>query len=97
MEKHYGNIFSESESPRAMIFKEKFENATTLKSILDLMRQNNLTEATEMDTSLEECSDDMDCILREQGYWSVIGVRGDIVNIRKDAYGVIDTKVVSGE
>ncbi|CAB3221806.1 unnamed protein product [Arctia plantaginis] len=96
MEKQYGNIFSESESPRAMIFKEKFMNATSHDSILGLMRQNNLTEATGTDTPSQECSNDIDCIFREQGYWSVVGVRGDIVNIHKDAYGVIDTKVVSG-
>lgn len=96
MEELYGNIFSESESPRAMIFKQGFKNATSLNSIISLMRQNNITESNNTSSEREDCSNNVECIIRESGYWSVIGVRGDIVDQHKEAYGVIDTKVVSG-
>lgn len=99
MQEQYGNIFSETESPRAMLFKRGHQNATTLDSIISLMRQNNMTEANSTDhDDTDDCEDvdDVDCILREQGYWSVVGVRGDITRHYSEPYGVIDTKVVSG-
>lgn len=95
MEKLYGNIFSESNSPRAMIFKQGYKNATSLVSIISLMRQNNITKWNDTSSETVDCSNNEDCILRESGYWSVVGVRGDLVNLHKEAYGVIDTKVVS--
>lgn len=94
MEELHGDIFSGTQSPRAVLFKQGFRNATTLESIISLMRQNNMTEAN---STTAECSGDVDCILGERGYWSVLGVRGDIASLYKEAYGVIDTKVVSGE
>ncbi|XP_047029873.1 putative phospholipase B-like lamina ancestor isoform X1 [Helicoverpa zea] len=97
MEEKYGNIFSESESPRALLFKLGHTNATTLDSIISLMRQNNMTEANSTNKEdIEECSGDVNCILSERGYWSVVGVRGDITSLHREAFGVIDTKVVSG-
>lgn len=96
MEEMYGNIFSETGSSRAVLFKEGFKNATNLESILLLMRQNNLTEANST-AGDNNCAGDIHCILSEEGYWSVVGARGDIGNIHKEAYGVIDTKVVSGK
>ncbi|XP_026735278.1 putative phospholipase B-like lamina ancestor [Trichoplusia ni] len=95
MEEMYGNIFSETGSSRAVLFKEGCKNATNLESILLLMRQNNLTEANST-AGDNNCAGDIHCILSEEGYWSVVGARGDIGNIHKEAYGVIDTKVVSG-
>lgn len=100
MQEQYGNIFSETESPRAMLFKRGHQNATTLDSIISLMRQNNMTEANSTDhDDTDDCEDvdDVDCILREQGYWAVVGVRGDITRHYSEPYGVIDTKVVSGK
>ena len=98
MKEKYGNIFSESESPRAMLFKLGHKNATTLDSIIALMRQNNMTEANSTNPDdLDDCSKDASCVLSERGYWAVVGVRGDITSLHKEAYGVIDTKVVSGE
>ncbi|XP_021188181.3 putative phospholipase B-like lamina ancestor [Helicoverpa armigera] len=97
MEEKYGNIFSESESPRALLFKLGHTNATTLDSIISLMRQNNMTEANSTNKEdIEVCSGDGNCILSERGYWSVVGVRGDITSLHREAFGVIDTKVVSG-
>ncbi|KAH9644783.1 hypothetical protein HF086_007871 [Spodoptera exigua] len=99
MQEKYGNIFSETESPRALLFKRGHQNATTLDSIMSLMRQNNMTEANSTTRDdIDDCEDvdDVGCILRERGYWSVVGVRGDITSYYKEPYGVIDTKVVSG-
>lgn len=97
MKEKHGNIFSESESPRALLFKLRHKNATTLDSIVALMRQNNMTEANSTNQEdIDECSRDASCVLSERGYWSVVGVRGDITSLYKEAYGVIDTKVVSG-
>ncbi|CAF4881612.1 unnamed protein product [Pieris macdunnoughi] len=83
MEELYGNMFSESESHRAVIFKRGFQNATSFESILKLMRMNNITSKS--DDCDEKC-------LYEFGY-SVPGVRGDFF---KQSYGIIDTKVVTG-
>lgn len=94
MEAAHGNIFSESESPRAVLFKRGYKNATSLDSIIKLMRQNNVT-AINRASSDEDCADE-DCVIRERGYWAVLGVRGDILKT-KEAYGVIDTKIFSGE
>lgn len=91
----FGNIFSESESPRAGIFKQGFKNATSLESIIALMRQNNLTGSNSTSTP-DHCTENVDCIIQEQGYWSAVGFRGDLVITFKEDYGVIDTKVVYG-
>ncbi|XP_075977615.1 phospholipase B domain containing lamina ancestor [Anticarsia gemmatalis] len=95
MKELHGDIFSESESPRALLFKHGYKNATSLESILALMRHNNLTEGNST-SDKEECSNDVDCIFRDSSYWSVLGVRGDLASLVKEAYGVLDTKVVSG-
>lgn len=96
MEEIHGQIFSESESPRAVLFKRGYKNATSLDSIIKLMRQNNVTA---MNRASNETSfvGDMESVMTERGYWTVLGVRGDIVNNGKEAFGVIDTKIVSGE
>lgn len=98
MEEQHGQIFSESESPRAVLFKRGYKNATSLDSIIKLMRQNNVTAMNRAsnDTSCADVAD-MECVITERGYWSVLGVRGDIVNKGREAYGVIDTKIVTGE
>lgn len=96
MEATYGKIFSETESARAVIFKRGYKNATNLESIIELMRQNNVT-AMYRANNATECEKDLDCIIKEDGYWSVVGVRGDLVKRNKKPYGVIDTKVVSGK
>lgn len=81
-----------------MMFKLGYKNATTLDSIVALMRQNNMTESNSTNQEdIVECTEDASCVLSERGYWSVVGVRGDITSLHKKAYGVIDTKVVSGE
>lgn len=95
MEANHGKIFSESESPRAVIFNRGFKNATSQSSIIKLMRDNNIT-AIGRKNNITKC-DGYDCIFVERGYWDVIGVRGDVINSKKDAYGVIDTKIVSGK
>ncbi|CAH2096323.1 unnamed protein product [Euphydryas editha] len=95
MEKAYGNIFSETKSPKAIIFRNGFKNATTLESILKLMRTNNLTAVNETRNNIN-CKDNKNCIFNEAEYWSVIGVRGDIAKQHKEAYGIIDTKVIIG-
>lgn len=95
MEEAYGNIFSETKSPKAKIFQKGFKNATTLDSILKLMRTNNVTAINEASTTVN-CKDNKNCIINEPEYWSVIGVRGDIAKQHKEAYGIIDTKVVIG-
>ncbi|KOB71876.1 putative phospholipase B-like lamina ancestor, partial [Operophtera brumata] len=43
MEQLHGQIFSESDSPRAVLFKRGYKNATSLDTIIKLMRQNNVT------------------------------------------------------
>ncbi|KAM3965130.1 phospholipase B domain containing lamina ancestor isoform 1-T2 [Aphomia sociella] len=95
MEELYGNIFSETESPRAVMFKNGYKNATSLESIIKLMRQNNVT-AINRASNETECNDHWNCLIKERGYWSVLGARGDIVQRYKEAYGIIDTKVVTG-
>ncbi|XP_053609309.1 putative phospholipase B-like lamina ancestor isoform X2 [Plodia interpunctella] len=95
MEEKYGSIFSETHSPRAAMFKQSFNNATSLDSIIQLLRQNNVTAMNRANNESTECSG-LSCLVEEQGYWSVLGVRGDIVRHNKEAYGVIDTKVISG-
>ncbi|XP_026492159.1 putative phospholipase B-like lamina ancestor [Vanessa tameamea] len=95
MEEAYGNIFSESESPKAIIFHKGFKNASTLDSILKLMRTNNVSAINDISTI--NCKDNKNCIFKEAEYWSVLGVRGDIAKQYKEAYGIIDTKVVIGE
>lgn len=88
MEELHGKMFSESESPRAVIFKQGFQNATSIESILKLMRMNNITSRNiSSDICDEKC-------FYEFGY-SVPGVRGDLENF-KQSYGIIDTKVVTG-
>ncbi|CAH0715655.1 unnamed protein product, partial [Brenthis ino] len=95
MEEMYGRIFSESTSLRATLFQDGYKNATTLESIIKLMRKNNITAETNTSDSVD-CNDDENCILKDAEYWSVLGVRGDIANIYKEPYGIIDTKVVTG-
>ncbi|RVE52127.1 hypothetical protein evm_003200 [Chilo suppressalis] len=95
MEKLYGNVFSEAESPRAVLFKRGFKNATSLDSIVKLMRQNNVT-AINRASNETDCDSGLSCMIDETGYWSVLGVRGDMVHKHKEAYGIIDTKVISG-
>ncbi|XP_041978902.1 putative phospholipase B-like lamina ancestor [Aricia agestis] len=90
MQEVYGNMFSESLSPRAEIFQREYKNATTLDGILKLMRSNDIVAVNT--TSDDDCKEEMCLLLR--GYWSVLGVRGDIIEPKKKAYGVIDTKVV---
>lgn len=81
-----------------MLFKLGYKNATTLDSIIALMRQNNMTEANSTNQEdIDKCSGDVSCVLSERGYWSVVGVRGDITSLYKEAYGVIDTKIVFGK
>uniref|UniRef100_A0A1E1WM03 Phospholipase B-like n=1 Tax=Pectinophora gossypiella TaxID=13191 RepID=A0A1E1WM03_PECGO len=92
MQELYGDIFSESESPRAVLFKDGVVNSTTLEGVIKLMRHLNAT-AFGNDTT---CTDEVDCVIKDGGYWSVLGVRGDIVNKHREPYGVIDTKVISG-
>ncbi|KAL0883265.1 hypothetical protein ABMA27_016686 [Loxostege sticticalis] len=96
MGEEYGSIFSESESPRAVIFKRGYKNATSLDSIIKLMRQSNVTAINRASNETEECQEGLECMLEEMGYWAVLGVRGDMVQKYKEAYGIIDTKVVSG-
>lgn len=95
MEATFGKIFSEAESPRAVIFKRGYKNATNLESIIELMRHNNVTAMYRANNETE-CDKDLDSIIKENGYWSVVGVRGDIVKCNRKPYGVIDTKIVSG-
>ncbi|XP_072949118.1 putative phospholipase B-like lamina ancestor [Epargyreus clarus] len=95
MEEIYGDIFSESESPRAILFKRGYKNATSLESIIELMRMNNITAMYRANNETEGCTG-QECIYTEAGYLAVLGVRGDLVRYGKEAYGVIDTKVVSG-
>lgn len=92
MEELYGEMFSESDSPRAVIFKREFKNATSLESILKLMRMNNITANN---TSRNVC-DDPKCLYEELGY-HLPGVRGDLVESFKESYGIIDTKIVTGK
>lgn len=96
MEEMYGRIFSESTSLRATIFQDGYKNATTLESIIKLMRKNNITAENNTSDSVD-CNDDENCILKDAEYWSVLGVRGDIANIYREPYGIIDTKVVTGK
>ncbi|XP_068633401.1 putative phospholipase B-like lamina ancestor [Battus philenor] len=97
MEAVYGKLFSESESPRAITFKRGYKNATSLESIIQMMRMNNVTALYKGNESkVPDCSDDLNCILNEADSWSPPGVRGDILMQHQEAYGVIDTKVVSG-
>lgn len=96
MEEQFGNIFSESESPRAVIFKRGYKNATSLDSIIKLMRQNNVTAINRASNETGECQEGLDCMVEEIGYWSVLGVRGDMVQKYKEAYGIIDTKIATG-
>ncbi|CAH2048552.1 unnamed protein product, partial [Iphiclides podalirius] len=97
MEALYGKVFSESESQRAITFKRGYKNATSLESIIELMRMNNLTAINRgNETNLADCAQDFDCVLSEADLWSVPGVRGDVVKQHQQPYGVIDTKVVYG-
>lgn len=95
MQEQYGEIFSYWQSPRALAFKQRYENAISVKSIIDLMRETNLTAISVKNETCEE--NEVECIMTEEGYWSVVGVRGDIVNNHREPYGVIDTKVISGK
>ncbi|XP_023934814.1 putative phospholipase B-like lamina ancestor isoform X2 [Bicyclus anynana] len=94
MEEEHGNIFSESESPRAVIFRNGHKNATTVKSIFQLMRSNNLS--TINNTSEINCKDGKNCFTQKAEYLSGLGYRGDIVKENKKPYGIIDTKIISG-
>ena len=96
MEEKYGKIFSESTSPRALMFQEGYKNATTLEAIIKLMRKNNLTSNNETSDKVH-CEDNENCLFKKLEYWSVLGVRGDIAETHKEPYGIIDIKVVSGE
>ncbi|XP_063624010.1 putative phospholipase B-like lamina ancestor [Cydia splendana] len=96
MKEEYGEIFSEFLSPRAVMFKRGYKNATSLDSIIALMRQNNVTAMNRASNETVDCTGNDPCILQDKGYWSVLGVRGDIAHYR-EAYGVIDTKVVVGQ
>lgn len=96
MVEQHGNIFSETESPRAVLFKRGYKNATSLDSIIKLMRHNNVTAINRASNETDNCHDGLDCMLDEMGYWAVLGVRGDMVQKYKEAYGVIDTKIVTG-
>ncbi|CAG9125532.1 unnamed protein product [Plutella xylostella] len=97
MQELYGDIFSSNESPRALMFKRGYKNATTLESILKLMRGTNMTLVNAARNKTSSCQEDPNCIYGEGGYLSVLGVRGDIVTKYKKAYGVIDTKIVFGD
>ncbi|CAH2269291.1 putative phospholipase B-like lamina ancestor [Pararge aegeria] len=94
MEATYGKIFSESESPRAVIFQRGHKNATTMKSIIQLMRSNNLTAVNRSNDN--DCIDGENCYIQKAEYWSALGYRGDIVQKHKRAYGIIDTKIIRG-
>lgn len=89
MEKLYGKQFSKSESLRAITFKAKYLNAYTQDNIFKLMRHNNITEFDSLSKNTDSTED--------LGYWSVVGVRGDLADQFKKAYGVIDTKIASGK
>lgn len=95
MEEKYGKVFSESTSPRALMFQEGYKNATTLEAIITLMRKNNLTSNNGTSDKVH-CKDNEDCLFEKLEYWSVLGVRGDIAEAHRKPYGIIDTKVVSG-
>ncbi|XP_045773042.1 putative phospholipase B-like lamina ancestor [Maniola jurtina] len=94
MEEAHGKLFSESESPRALIFQRGYKNATSVNSIIKLMRSNNLTAVNR--TSDNNCKDAGICNMQKAKLWSALGYRGDIVQDNKKAYGIIDTKVVCG-
>lgn len=94
MEEQYGKIFSEADSARALTFKRGHKNATSLQRIIQLMRQTNMTAIS---SASDKACVGVDCILQESGYWAVLGVRGDVLSGHRKAYGVIDTKVVSGK
>lgn len=96
MEELHGSIFSTSESPRAIKFKQGYKNATSLESIINLMRQNNMTAMNRANNGTEAKCEEAECIIREDGYME-LGVRGDIVKQHREPYGVIDTKVVTGK
>lgn len=96
MEELHGNIYSRSESPRAVLFEQGYKNATSLESIINLMRQNNMTAINRANNRTEAKCEEVDCVIREDGYM-VLGVRGDIVKQHREPYGVIDTKVVTGK
>lgn len=95
MEEAHGKLFSESESPRALIFQRGYKNATSVNSIIKLMRSNNLTAVNR--TSDNNCKDAGNCNMQKAKLWSALGYRGDIVQDNKKAYGIIDTKVVCGK
>lgn len=95
MEAEFGKIFSESESPRAVLFQRGHKNATSIKSIIQLMRSNNLTAVDA--TGDATCKDTENCNIRRAELWAALGYRGDILKENKKAYGIIDTKVVSGK
>ncbi|VVC92176.1 unnamed protein product [Leptidea sinapis] len=76
-------------SPRSRAFERGFKNATSVKSILKLMRVNNITA---LNSSSAHCDN---CLLNKTAY-SVLGMRGDIIEEFNTPYGVIDTKVVFG-
>lgn len=96
MEELFGTMFSETSSPRAIIFQNGYKNATTLESVIKLMRTNNKTAYNETRNKIN-CNDDNSCILKESEHWNILGLRGDLFEKHKEAYGIIDTKVVSGK
>ncbi|XP_032517362.2 putative phospholipase B-like lamina ancestor [Danaus plexippus] len=96
MEELFGTMFSETSSPRAIIFQNGYKNATTLESVIKLMRTNNKTAYNETRNKIN-CNDDNSCILKESEHWNILGLRGDLLEKHKEAYGIIDTKVVSAD
>lgn len=92
MEALHGKIFSETESPRAVIFQKGYINATTAEEIIKLMRQNNLTENHRSENDTVDVGDINE--FEASGYSTVMGVRGDIVDHHKKPYGIIDTKII---
>lgn len=96
MYEEYPEIFSESISLRATTFKQGFSNATSVENITKLMRHNNITVVEAARNKTDGCEED-NCIYEEDGYWADLGVRGDLVTKFREAYGVIDTKIVAGE
>lgn len=88
MEELYGKIYSETESPRANIFKTSHVNATTKESIFKFMRQTNFS------TNTNDTNNDNITNYTDEKYWTVLGIRWDLET--NMSFGVIDTKIAIG-
>ncbi|GBP22347.1 Putative phospholipase B-like lamina ancestor [Eumeta japonica] len=99
MREIYGDRFSFTDSFQARKFQKGHENATSFETIARLMRDYNMSRPRNADPR-HKClqyatyEEKFACVLNATAARPALGARGDIGSEDREAFGVIDTKIV---